>query len=106
MANDPKLAFVNSHGRPYAKEDAERASKKEASESIQFARSGPEIAVLVGADLLHRVLAAAQARNEIPQFINRFEHYVRSEVGRFAELKDEIYAEIRHSRRIARALAK
>jgi hypothetical protein len=108
MANDPKLPFINSDGRHYAKEDAERASEKEASESIQFAQSGREIAVLVGADLLHRVLQAARARNAGSEsgrpsfggeFISRLENYVRSEVGRFAELQDKIYAEIRGSTR-------
>ena len=95
MSNDEKLPFINSDGRPYAKEDAERASEKDASESIQFAHSGPEVAVLIGADLLLRVLQAAQARNAVSEFISRFENYVRSEVGRFAALQDEIYAEIR-----------
>ena len=63
MASDAKRSFVNSDGRPYTKEDAERASVNEASESIQYAHSGPEIAILVAADLLHRVLQAARARN-------------------------------------------
>ena len=95
MANDPKLRFVNVTGGPYTKEDAKLASQND--ESIaSFWHSAPELAVLVAADLLHRVLAAAQARGGAEVFyLARLENYVRSEVGRFAALQNEIYDEIR-----------
>jgi DNA-binding XRE family transcriptional regulator len=95
MSNDEKLRFVNVAGRPYAKEDAERASETDGS-IASFWSIGPEIRVLVAADLLHRVLAAAQARGGAEHmYLARLENYVRSEVGRFAALQNEIYDEIR-----------
>jgi hypothetical protein len=46
-------------------------------------------------DLLIRVLQAAHKRNTVPQFIHRLEWFVRSEVAKFGDLQDEVYAEVR-----------
>jgi hypothetical protein len=48
-------------------------------------------------DLLCRTLDAARAKDTlaVSDFRKRLEHYVRSEINRFPELRDEVYQEIR-----------
>ena len=48
-------------------------------------------------DMLCRTLDAARAKDTlaVSDFRKRLEHYVRSEIHRFPELRDEVYQEIR-----------
>ena len=80
---------------PYTREDFELA--QEAVESIQLANIKLEMEIDVAADLLHRVYDAAQAKDmlAVSDFRRRLEFYIRSEIHRFPELRDQVYAEIR-----------
>ena len=44
---------------------------------------------------LQRALQAASKRNAVPQFRHRLEHFIRSEIHQFGELRDEVYRELR-----------
>ena len=102
MANDESLPMINNEGLEYTQERfssrQELAEKPDGLDSLRpllFYRHAPEIKVGVAYDLLIRVLQKAQKRNTVPQFIHRLEWFVRSEVAKFGDLQDEVYAEIR-----------
>jgi DNA-binding XRE family transcriptional regulator len=94
-ANNPNSPMINHEGQPYSRKDYDELTEKKGLESLRFYRVEPEMEIGVAYDLLCRTLKAAHARNQVPQFMHRLEHFVRSEVGRFAKLRDEVYHEIR-----------
>jgi hypothetical protein len=55
----------------------------------------PEMKLAVTYDLLYRALKAARKRNAVPDFIQRLEGLVRTEIHQFPELRDEVYGAMR-----------
>src|SRR5262249_8646942 len=76
--------------------DCERA-EDEGLKSLKFYRVEPEMEIGVAYDFLCRVLKAEQAKgvDAVSDFLHRLDSYVRSEVGRFGDLQDAVYSEIR-----------
>ena len=95
MADDENLPMTNLEGRRYDRSDFERALA--ALESLRVASLKAELEIATAYDLLHRTLDAARARNTlaVSDFRKRLEHYVRSELHCFPDLRDEVYEEIR-----------
>ena len=93
LANDPRLPMVNRAGVPYTRRDFEIAQDKDLG-PLHLYHLSPEMKVGNAYDLLFRALRAARRRNAVPQFITRLERFVRKEVGRFIELKDEVDLEV------------
>jgi hypothetical protein len=85
--------MVNRAGLAYTRRDFEIAQDKDLG-PLHLDHLSPEMKVGNAYDLLFRALRAARRRNAVPQFINRLEHFVRKEIGRFIELKDEVDREV------------
>lgn len=94
---DACILHINHEGQPYTLKDFEFVQDEDLK-SLRFYRVEPEMEIGVAADLLCRCLKAAYVRDDVKavsDFRKRLEWYVRSEISRFAGLRDEVYQEIR-----------
>jgi hypothetical protein len=87
--------MTTAEGEVYERKHFELA--QEAVESIQLANVKLEMEIDVAADLLHRVYDTAQAKDmlAVSDFRRRLEDFIRREIHRFPELRDQVYAEIK-----------
>jgi transcriptional regulator with XRE-family HTH domain len=99
LAGDTTLPMVARDGAPYRQKDFELAQDSELSKPLPLYQFAPEMQVGVGADLVYRALKAARRRNAVPEFLKRFNHYVRSEIRRFPEFRNEVRGQWQHETR-------
>ena len=99
LAADPSAPMVNCDNQPWRQEDFEAAQKDLQERDLALQLYDREMAMEVGTaySFLQRALQAASKKNvfAVSQFRHRLEHFVRSEIHRFGELRDEIYRELR-----------
>ena len=93
LANDPRLPMVNRAGVPYTRRDFEIAQDKDLG-PLHASHLSQEMKLGTAYDLLFRMLRAARRRNAVPQFISRLERFLRKELERALEVKDEVDREV------------
>ena len=85
--------MVNRAGVPYTRRDFEIAQDKDLG-PLHASHLSQEMKLGTAYDLHFRMLRAARRRNTVPQFISRLERFLRKELKRALEVKDEVDREV------------
>ena len=99
LAADASAPMVNCDNQPWRQEDFEVAQKdlRERDLAVELLEREMAMEVCTAYIFLQRVLQAASKKNAfaVSQFRHRLEHFIRSEIHQFGELRDEVYRELR-----------